>query len=273
MGHLLAAPPPWQSYVLGGIPEAVGAGWGSDSTPQGPGKTPPHRPTHPHRMGPGQCDLLFATGSGGVSCSVMSNSLRPHEPYPPPPHPAALPRLLCPCNFPGKNTGVGGHSLLQGIFPTQGSNLHLLHCRQILYHSEPPGKPDMINGGSEGSEQTHYESQMGPPSEPQRPREQGSTVTCPRSHDGLGTLLFSLFFFLLLSIIFVSLVCVCKTDTERQSPMEMDSPFGEQQSRSWAQKHPRRRREAALASEGLGGVARRRGGTVSAMPLVTRGGA
>ena len=30
--------------------------------------------------------------------------------------------------------GVGCHSLLQGIFPTQGSNLGLLHCRQILYH-------------------------------------------------------------------------------------------------------------------------------------------
>ena len=36
-------------------------------------------------------------------------------------------RLLCPCNFPGKNTGVGCHCLLQGIFPTQGSNPHLLH--------------------------------------------------------------------------------------------------------------------------------------------------
>ena len=35
---------------------------------------------------------------------------------------------------PGKNTGVGFHVLLQGIFPTQGSNLGLLHCRQILYH-------------------------------------------------------------------------------------------------------------------------------------------
>ena len=36
-------------------------------------------------------------------------------------------------NSPGKNTGVGCHVLLQGIFPTQGSNPHLLHCRQILY--------------------------------------------------------------------------------------------------------------------------------------------
>ena len=44
-------------------------------------------------------------------------------------------RLLCLWNFPGKNTGVGCHFLLQGIF-TQKLNLcllHLLHCRQILY--------------------------------------------------------------------------------------------------------------------------------------------
>ena len=33
---------------------------------------------------------------------------------------------------PGKNTGVGCHALLQGIFPTQGSNLSLPHCRQIF---------------------------------------------------------------------------------------------------------------------------------------------
>ena len=42
-------------------------------------------------------------------------------------------RLLCPQDFPGKNTGVSCHFLLQGIFPTQGSNPGLLHCRQILY--------------------------------------------------------------------------------------------------------------------------------------------
>ena len=43
-------------------------------------------------------------------------------------------RLLCPWDSPGKNTGVSSHFLLQGIFLTQGSNLGLLHCRQILYH-------------------------------------------------------------------------------------------------------------------------------------------
>ena len=49
-------------------------------------------------------------------------------------------KLPCSWTSPGKNTGVGCHSLLQGIFPTQGSNLGLQHCRQILYlPSEPPG--------------------------------------------------------------------------------------------------------------------------------------
>ena len=38
-----------------------------------------------------------------------------------------------PWNFPGQNTGVGSLSLLQGIFPTQGSNSGLLLCRRILY--------------------------------------------------------------------------------------------------------------------------------------------
>ena len=43
-------------------------------------------------------------------------------------------RLLHQWDYPGKNNGVGCHALLQGIFPIQGSNTHLLHCRQILYH-------------------------------------------------------------------------------------------------------------------------------------------
>ena len=43
------------------------------------------------------------------------------------------PRLLCPWNSPGKNTRVGCHFLLQGIFLTQESNPGLLHCRLIPY--------------------------------------------------------------------------------------------------------------------------------------------
>ena len=40
----------------------------------------------------------------------------------------------CPWDFPGKNAGMGCHFLLQGIFLTQGLNLHLLLGRWILYH-------------------------------------------------------------------------------------------------------------------------------------------
>ena len=42
---------------------------------------------------------------------------------------------------PGYNTGVGCHSLLQGIFPIQGSNPVLLHCKQILFHLSHQGSP------------------------------------------------------------------------------------------------------------------------------------
>ena len=53
-------------------------------------------------------------------------------------------RLFLPWNFPGKNTGMGCHFLLQEILPTQGSNprlLCLLHCRWILYLVSHRGSP------------------------------------------------------------------------------------------------------------------------------------
>ena len=62
--------------------------------------------------------------SASVSHSVISDSLGTMGCRPA--------RLLCPRHTSGKNTGVGCHSLLQGIFPTQGLNLGLLHCKQIL---------------------------------------------------------------------------------------------------------------------------------------------
>ena len=45
---------------------------------------------------------------------------------------------------PGKNTGVGCHTLLQGILPAQGSNPGLLHCRQILYTLSHQGGPGIL---------------------------------------------------------------------------------------------------------------------------------
>ena len=61
----------------------------------------------------------------------MSDSLQLHELWPA--------RLLYPWDFPGKNTEVGCHFLLQGISLTQGLNLDLLHCRQTLYHLSHQG--------------------------------------------------------------------------------------------------------------------------------------
>ena len=50
-------------------------------------------------------------------------------------------RLLCPWNSPDKNTGEDSHSILQGMFLTQGSNPVLLYLRQILYHLSHQGSP------------------------------------------------------------------------------------------------------------------------------------
>ena len=49
--------------------------------------------------------------------------------------------LLCPWNFPCKDTGVVCRFLPQGIFPTQGLNVGLLHCRKIPYHLSCQGSP------------------------------------------------------------------------------------------------------------------------------------
>ena len=73
---------------------------------------------------------LFFLGGPCESCSVVSDSLRPHG-------------LYSPWNSPSQNTGVGSLSLLQGIFPIQGSNPRLLHCRQILYQLSHHGIPKL----------------------------------------------------------------------------------------------------------------------------------
>ena len=70
------------------------------------------------------------------SRSVVSESLRPQG--------LQDARLPCPWDSPGKNTGVGCHVLLQGIFPTQGLNSHLLrplHWQMDSLLLMPAGKP------------------------------------------------------------------------------------------------------------------------------------
>ena len=61
----------------------------------------------------------------------MSDSLQPHG-------------LYSPWNTPGQNTGVSSLSLLQEIFPTQGSNPGPPHCRQILYQLSHKGSPRIL---------------------------------------------------------------------------------------------------------------------------------
>ena len=59
----------------------------------------------------------------------------------------SCPTLYSPWNSPGQNTGVGNLSLLQGIFPTQGTNPGFPHCRQILYwltYQRSPRKLDWV---------------------------------------------------------------------------------------------------------------------------------
>ena len=68
----------------------------------------------------------------------MSDSLGPHRLY--------LARYLCPWNSLCKNTGVGCHSLLQGIFPKkdQIQVSHTAHCRLVLYHLGHQGSPRIL---------------------------------------------------------------------------------------------------------------------------------
>ena len=96
--------------------------------------------------------------------SVVSDSLWPCGLYSPP-------GSSVHGDSPGKNTGEGCYALLQGIFPTQGSNPGQPHCRLILYQLSHQGSP--------------------------WPRSYGSTTTCPfthlqvSSHESIRTILYS----------------------------------------------------------------------------------
>ena len=92
----------------------------------------------PSKRGPGLGSFSRADrGLGGVRHVApptwlhRSDSLRPHGLY-----------VVCQAALSaGKNIGVGCHSLLHGIFLSQGSNPGLLHCKQILYHLSHQGSP------------------------------------------------------------------------------------------------------------------------------------
>ena len=71
-----------------------------------------------------------------LSPSIVSDSLQPPG--------LQHTRLLCQWDSPCKNTGLGFHALLCGVFPTQGSNPGLPHCRWILYHLSHQRSPRIL---------------------------------------------------------------------------------------------------------------------------------
>ena len=77
------------------------------------------------------------------SRSASSDSLQPH-------------RLCSPWKSPGQNTEMGSHSLLQGIFPTQGSDPGLPHCRWVLYQLSHQGSLTCILIKYELTRVTHF---------------------------------------------------------------------------------------------------------------------
>ena len=86
-------------------------------------------------------ESYYSKGLWWFSSSVVSSSLRPHALWPA--------RLFCPWGFPGKNTGVGSHFLLQGIFPNSEIEPRSPALQADALTSEPPGKPawrvDVLN--------------------------------------------------------------------------------------------------------------------------------
>ena len=76
----------------------------------------------------------------------------------------SLPGSFVHGESPDKNTGLGCHALLRGIFPTQGSNPGLLHFRQVLYHLSHEGSPRILEWVaypfSKGSSQSRNQTRV-----------------------------------------------------------------------------------------------------------------
>ena len=92
----------------------------------------PFLSAQPHFLPPGEPQSLLHFAK--YKCQSLSHVQLFVTPWTPA-------RFLCPCDSPGKNTGMGCHSLLQGIFLTRGTNPGLSHCRRILYSLSHQGSP------------------------------------------------------------------------------------------------------------------------------------
>ena len=77
--------------------------------------------THTHSHTHAQCNVTGLLTGGNIRGKMVIDAKS-----------SAKCATFSPWDFPGKNTGMGCHFLLQGVFPTQGSNPDLPHCRQML---------------------------------------------------------------------------------------------------------------------------------------------
>ena len=112
---------------------------------------------------------LIIKESESESHSVVSDSLEPYG--------LQCTRLLCPWNSPGQNTGLDSHFLLQEIFPSQGSNLRLLHWQPDSLLMNHPGG----GGGGGGVSPSVVSDSL-------RPRgRQPTRLLCPRDSPGKNT--------------------------------------------------------------------------------------
>ena len=97
------------------------------------------------RSADGKCGAELCAHSVTQSCLTLCDLMDCMEPS----------RLLCSWHFSDKNTGVGCHFLLQGIFPTQGLKLHLLSLLALaggFFTAKPPGKPGVELAGGRNAD-------------------------------------------------------------------------------------------------------------------------
>ena len=126
----------------------------------------PTAPQHPLPSGPRSwspvCTSLLWKSSRGGQCVVaksLQSCLTLCDPMD-----CSLPGSSVHGDSPGKNTGVGCHALLQGIFPTQGLNTGLPRCRQILYCLSHQRSPRILEWVAVPSSRGSSHGQLGHPS-------------------------------------------------------------------------------------------------------------
>ena len=124
--------PDWKPITLAA--SSISTGWLAS------GQTFSYHKSHvalhpPESQGPGRADPNVHVYLVAQSCLTLCDPMNMD---------CNLPGSSVHGDSPGKNTGVGCYTLLQGIFPTQGSNPGLPHCRRILYHLSHQRSPRIL---------------------------------------------------------------------------------------------------------------------------------